>query len=54
MEQMIVWTFVHREFTRQFHQQRPRHDDAFYSAVPQPNRAWRLLGAFWPRRERCS
>ena len=51
MEQMLVWAFIHREFARQF-RERPRCDDAFYSAVPQQNRAWRLLDAFWPRRER--
>jgi hypothetical protein len=50
MDQMLAWTFVHREMMRRF-DKRPRNDDAFYRG-DRESQAWRLLGALWPRLRR--
>jgi hypothetical protein len=47
MDQMIVWTFVHRELTRRGYT-RPRSEEEFYANDGgYGHRSWRLLGRLW-------
>jgi hypothetical protein len=54
MDQMIVWTFVHRELTRRGYVRRPSEDEFYANGGSYGNRGWNLFGRLWsgPRRGR--
>ena len=54
MDQLIVWTFVHRELARKGYARRVSEDEFYGQDVGHPSRGWTLLSRLWqdPRRGR--
>jgi hypothetical protein len=54
MDQLIVWTFVHRELTRRGYTRRPSEDEFYRNTGPSGDDRWRLFGRLWsgPQRGR--
>ena len=54
MDQMLVWTFVHRELTRRGYARRRSEEEFYSSATGRESLGWNLLRRLWsdPRRGR--